>query len=104
MNNYFRNLLNIAKENNVNVVDLDVASTLTCSLNDKGLNKEVSDEQFEEACSTIKAVYLKYDELTVWSVVQALLDIIESKEKSFNNFDFDEISYRDLGYKASYYL
>ena len=96
---YYKNLLQKAKENNIEVIDLDVANELSCCL-----NEEVSDKKFDEACSLIKETYLKYEDLTVWSVTRALLDYIADEDKTLETFDLTSITRSELGDKACYYL
>lgn len=96
---YYRNLLQKAKENNIEVVDLDVAHELSCYL-----NEEVSDKKFDEACSLIKETYLKYEDLTVWSVTRALLDHIADEDETLETFDLTSITRSELCDKACHYL
>lgn len=96
---YYKNLLQKAKENNIEVVDLDVANELSCCL-----NEEVSDKKFDEACSLIKETYLKYEDLTVESVTRALLDYIADENKTLETFDLTSITCRELGDKAYHYI
>ena len=96
---YYRTLLKKADKYNINVIDLDVANELSCCL-----NEEVSNKKFDEACSLIKETYLKYEDLTVWSVTMALLDYIANEDKTLETFDLTSITRRELGDKACYYL
>ena len=77
------------------IVDLEVAYELSGCL-----NTEISDKKFDEACSLIKETYLKYEDLTIWAVTTALLDMTEDLEQA----DLTAITRRELGDKACYYL
>ena len=102
---YYKKLLTKAKENNIDIVNLNVADQLENEL--KNLAKEnegISDEQFDLACALVKDTYLKYENLTIWAIVEALLDIIRDSKESFNSFDFYSITRKELSNKATYYL
>ena len=92
---YYRTLLKKADKYNINVVDLEVAYELNGCLNTK-----ISDKKFDEACGLIKETYLKYEDLTIWAVTTALLDMTEDLEQA----DLTAITRRELGEKACYYL
>ena len=102
---YYKNLLIRAKENNINIVNLNVADQLESELKNRMKENEgISDEQFDLACNLVRETYLKYENLTIWAIVEALLDIITDSEESFNSFDFYSITRKELGDEAPYYL
>ena len=92
---YYRSLLKKATKHKIEIVDLEVAYELSGCL-----NTEISDKKFDEACSLIKETYLKYEDLTIWAVTTALLDMTEDLEQA----DLTAITRRELGDKACYYL
>ena len=59
----FRQTLEEAKKNNIDVLTLEVAYEL-----DGTLEVEISDEEFEKLCSAITRIYLKSDFLSVGNV------------------------------------
>ena len=75
-------------------VNYDVASELNAQCTQK-----LSDEQFDEACSLIKEVYLKYEALSIFVITAALIKITED---NFENFDFKSISRAKLADEACY--
>ena len=75
-------------------VNYDVASELNAQCTQK-----LSDEQFDEACSLIKEVYLKYEALSIFAITAALIKITED---NFENFDFKSISRAKLADEACY--
>jgi hypothetical protein len=93
---YFKEQLNKAKANNLIIIDLDIANELeTCC------EQELSDKQFDEACSLIKEAWMRSDNITVWSFVKALLEMTNN---NIENFNLHQISPYDLIDKASYYI
>ena len=99
MSSFYKKILDVAKENKIEVIDLEVAYEVSCCL-----NEDISDKKFDEVCNLVKDTYLKYEELTLWSIVNALLDMAKNEDKTLETFDLSSISRQVLGDKASYYL
>lgn len=85
----FKETLNRAKEQNINPIDLEIAYELDCML-----EHEIDDETFEEACSLIYDTWCKYEDVSVWCLAKAIIDL---------DFKIDDLSRRDLADRASWY-
>ena len=93
----YRETLNKAKEHEINVIDLSVATELDCLAEVEEV--ELTEEQFETACSIIRNAYLKASEpISIWALTMALLNMIKEDEE-----DLNEIDCWDLLYKADRY-
>lgn len=91
---YFKEQLNTARAHSLSIIDLDIANELWACC-----KQELSDKQFDEACSLIKSAWLRSDDITVWSLVKALLEMTNN---NIENSDLHQISPYDLIDKASY--
>lgn len=69
---YYKEQLELAKENNINVIDLSIADEVKCIF-----NKKLSDDDFETACVLIKNAYLKSEYISINQLTKTLNTVID---------------------------
>lgn len=85
----FRETLNKAREEHIDIVDLIVANEVEAIFEE--------DERFEEMCGKVKTAYLKSENIEVWQLVKAL------EYKLENGLELRDIDKWDLILQASNY-
>lgn len=93
----FKEQLKIAENNNLSILDLEVADECDCVF-----EFEYTDEEFEKLCTRIRYAYLKAEEMTVTALVQCVNDLIDEEDATIEQIC--EIDVYDLIQKASWYL
>ena len=61
----FKEQLKVANDNNLSILDLEIANECDCVF-----NFEYTDEEFEALCSCVRRAYLKSDDMTIDSIVK----------------------------------
>lgn len=69
----FREQLETAKQNNLDICDLKIADELNYQLNAREMS--VNDERFEDLCVAAKYAYLKADNISSYCVCAAVADL-----------------------------
>ena len=85
----FRETLEKAREEHIDIVDLIVANEVEAIFEE--------DERFEEMCGKVKTAYLKSEGIEVWQLVKAL------EYKLENGLELRDIDKWDLILQASNY-
>lgn len=93
----FKEQLKIAEDNNLSILDLEVADECDCVF-----EFEYTDEEFEKLCARIRTAYLKAEEMTVTALVHCVNDLITEEDKSIDQIC--EMDVYDFVSKASWYL
>ena len=88
----FKETLTLAKQHNINVIDLDVAYEVHCQAYDKNLN----DSDFEKMCYEIERAYMKSEYITIAAITEALIEMINE------GISIDKIDTWELIDRASY--
>lgn len=65
----YKEQLEIAKSNNINIVALLVAYEVHCTFD------WLNEVEFEETCKLIKTAYLKSDNIDIWKLCHALYNL-----------------------------
>ena len=93
----FKEQLKIAENNNLSILDLEVADECDCVF-----EFEYTDEEFEKLCARIRTAYLKAEEMTVAALAHCANDLITEEDKSIDQIC--EMDVYDFILKASWYL
>lgn len=93
----FKEQLKIAENNNLSILDLEVADECDCVF-----EFEYTDEEFEKLCTRIRYAYLKAEEMTVTALVHCVNDLIDEEDATIEQIC--EMDVYDLIQKASLYL
>lgn len=93
----FKEQLKIADDNNLSILDLEIADECDCVF-----EFEYTDEEFEKLCARIRTAYLKAEEMTVTALVHCVNDLITEEDKSIDQIC--EMDVYDFVSKASWYL
>lgn len=93
----FKEQLKIAENNNLSILDLEVADECDCVF-----EFEYTDEEFEKLCTRIRTAYLKAEEMTVAALAHCVNDLITKEDKSIDQIC--EMDAYDFILKASWYL
>ena len=96
---YYREQLEKAKQNDIDVISLDVANEVECIF-----DIEMTDEEFELCCGFVEQAYLKSEYISIWSLARALYDMITDEDNTLNIEELiDKTSRYELIEKASWY-
>lgn len=87
----YKETLNKAKENGIEVLKLNVAFEVSEEI------ENLDDGQFEKVCNLVERAYLKSESVEVWAICQAIKEMIARGAK------IDRIDVWDLIFKASDY-
>ena len=93
----FKEQLKIAENNNLSILDLEIADECDCVF-----DFEYTDVEFEKLCARIRTAYLKAEEMTVAALVHCVNDLITEEDKSIDQIC--EMDVYDFILKASWYL
>lgn len=93
----FKEQLKIAENNNLSILDLEIADECDCVF-----EFEYTDDEFEKLCARIRCAYLKAEEMTVAALVYCVNDLITKEDKSIDQIC--EMDVYDFILKASWYL
>lgn len=93
----FKEQLKIAENNNLSILDLEIADECDCVF-----EFEYTDDEFEKLCARIRTAYLKAEEMTVAALVHCVNDLITEEDKSIEQIC--EMDVYDFILKASWYL
>ena len=93
----FKEQLKIAENNNLSILDLEIADECDCVF-----EFEYTDDEFEKLCARIRTAYLKAEEMTVAALVHCVNDLITEEDKSIDQIC--EMDVYDFILKASWYL
>lgn len=93
----FKEQLKIAENNNLSILDLEIADECDCVF-----EFEYTDDEFEKLCTRIRTAYLKAEEMTVAALVHCVNDLITEEDKSIEQIC--EMDVYDFILKASWYL
>lgn len=93
----FRETLNKARENNIDILDLCIA----CEC-DNTFDFDYTQEDFEKLCKKARFVFIKSDNLTEWAVAHAINNLICEEEKTIEQVI--EMDKWELIDRASYYM
>ena len=92
----YRETLNKAYEHKINVIDLSAAVELDNLIDVEEI--ELTEEQFEKACSIIRNAYLRANEpITFWTLTMTLIEMIKKGE------NLNEMNCWDLLYETDKY-
>ena len=72
----YKEQLERAKENNINIIALNVAYEVHCTFD------WVTDYEFEKICELIKTAYLKSEYAELWQLIRALYNICDNDEEN----------------------
>lgn len=92
----FTEQLKIANDNNLSILDLEIANECDCVF-----DFEYTDDDFEALCGVIRTVYLKAEEMTIIALVQCVSDLIT--DENYTVQQVLDITTWDLIEKASWY-
>lgn len=93
----FKEQLDKATENGLNICDLTIANECECVF-----DFDYTEEEFEQLCARAREIYLKGDNLTENSVAKAINELIKDEEKTIKQvLAIDKWKLID---KASYYI
>ena len=73
----FKEQLKIAENNNLSILDLEIADECDCVF-----EFEYTDDEFEKLCARIRTAYLKAEEMTVTALAHCVNDLITEEDKS----------------------
>lgn len=93
----FKEQLKIAENNNLSILDLEIADECLCVF-----NFEYTDGEFEKLCTRIKYAYLKPEEITVTALVHCVNELVVDGDRSVEQIS--EMDIYDLIQRASWYL
>ena len=93
---YFKETLNKAKEYGIEVLDLDIANEVSCTL-----TVDVNDDTFEKICKLIRRAYLKTEYISINDFCLCIDNLITNGELAIEDISSYYIS--DLIEQASYY-
>ena len=93
----FKEQLKIAENNNLSILDLEIADECDCVF-----EFEYTDDEFEKLCARIRTAYLKAEEMTVAALAYCVNDLITKEDKSIDQIC--EMDVYDFILKASWYL
>ena len=93
----FKEQLKIAENNNLSILDLEIADECDCVF-----DFEYTDVEFEKLCARIRTAYLKAEEMTVAALAHFVNDLITKEDKSIDQIC--EMDVYDFILKASWYL
>ena len=95
----FKEQLQVAKQHELNLVDLDVAYEVHCLF-----GEEVNDEEFEWVCAFIKEIYLTTDGFFIPPLTIALYDMYQDGKYENIADLLENVDERDiLGKVSSWY-
>ena len=89
--------LKIAENNNLSILDLEIADECDCVF-----EFEYTNDEFEKLCARIRTAYLKAEEMTVAALAYCVNDLITKEDKSIDQIC--EMDVYDFILKASWYL
>ena len=93
----FKEQLKIAENNNLSILDLEIADECDCVF-----EFEYTDDEFEKLCTRIRTAYLKAEEMTVAALAYCVNDLITKEDKSIDQICGMDVY--DFILKASWYL
>lgn len=93
----FKEQLKIANDNNLSILDLEIADECDCVF-----EFEYTDEEFEKLCTRIRYAYLKAEEMTVTALVHCVIDLINEEDLTIEQIC--EMDVYDFILKTSWYL
>lgn len=93
----FKEQLKIANDNNLSILDLEIADECDCVF-----EFEYTDDEFEKLCARIRTAYLKAEEMTVAALAHCVNDLINEEDKSIDQIC--EMDVYDFVLKASWCL
>ena len=93
----FTEQLKIANDNNLSILDLEIANECDCVF-----DFEYTDVEFEKLCTRIRTAYLKTEKMTVAELAHCVNDLITKEDKSIDQIC--EMDVYDFVLKASWYL
>lgn len=93
----FKEQLKIANDNNLSILDLEIADECDCVF-----EFEYTDEEFEKLCTRIRYAYLKAEEMTVAALAHCVIDLINEEDLTIEQIC--EMDVYDFILKASWYL
>ena len=93
---YFKETLKKAKENEINILDLDIANEVECTL-----TVEINDDIFEEICRLVRQAYLKSEYISINDFCLCIDNLISEGELALEDISTYDIS--DFIEQASYY-
>lgn len=67
----FKEQLKIANDNNLNILDLEIADECDCVF-----EFEYTDDEFEALCTCVKRAYLRSDGVTLTSIINLIQGLI----------------------------
>ena len=92
----FKETLTLAKQHNINVIDLDIAYEL--SVLSEASDLEFNSDLFERACYEIKRAYMKSEYVSICAITQALLEMLELEVANIDDIDTNELLDRAIEY------
>lgn len=93
----FKEQLKIANDNNLSILDLEIADECDCVF-----EFEYTDEEFEKLCTRIRYAYLKAEEMTVAALAHCVIDLINEEDLTIEQIC--EMDVYDFILKTSWYL
>lgn len=93
----FQEQLKIANDNNLNILDLEIANECDCVF-----DFDYTDDDFEALCGIVRTAYLKAEEMTIVALVQCVNDLII--DENYTVQQVLDLTTWDLIEKASWYL
>ena len=93
----FREQLKISEDNNLIILDLEIASEC-----DYVFDFEYTDDEYETLCNTVKYAYLKAEDMTITALVHCINDLINDEACTIQQAC--ELDVWDLLQKAAWYL
>lgn len=93
---YFKETLKKAKEVGIEILDLDIANEVSCTL-----TVEINDDDFEEICKLIRQAYLKSEYISINDFCLCIDNLITDGELALEDISSYNVS--DLIEQASYY-
>lgn len=92
----FKEQLKIAEDNNLSILDLEIADKCDCAF-----NFEYTDKEFEKLCTRIRDAYLKAEDTTIAALVQCADKLITEGYRTVEQIC--EMDVCDFIQKASWY-
>lgn len=93
----FKEQLKIANDNNLSILDLEIADECDCVF-----EFEYTDHEFEKLCTYVRHAYLKAEEMTVTALAHCVNVLINEEDLTIQQIC--EMDIYDFILKASWYL
>lgn len=93
----FKEQLKIAENNNLSILDLEIADECDCVF-----EFEYTDGEYEALCNTVKRAYLKAEDMTITALAYCINDLINNEVRTIQQVC--DLDVWDLLKEAAWYL